>query len=105
MSKLESLRAQLAERDALLVLAENVLLAYKSGLVRVEREVEGVWGNEGDKAGLRGMLTEMEKKEGKDEREEEGSVGSGGKDAHVWGKTIWIDVSSLAGLVSLSKWI
>jgi hypothetical protein len=63
----------------------------------VEREAEGVWGKEGDKVGLREMLRGMRKKEGKDEREEEGSVDSEGKEAHVWDKTIWIDVSHLVG--------
>jgi hypothetical protein len=97
MSEPEPLKAQLAERDALLALAENIILAYRSGLVPVEAEAEGVWGREEDKAGLREVLRDMGRKRGKDSREEDGSVGSGGKDARAWGKTIWIDANHSAG--------
>jgi hypothetical protein len=67
MSEIDLLRASLAEKDALLSLAEDVILGYRSDLIPVEGETEGVWGRNEIELGW-GRCWLEKRKEGKDQR-------------------------------------
>jgi hypothetical protein len=60
MSEIDVLRAELTQSNALLALAEHVILGYKSGLIPVFRDSGGAWGKEKDQTGLREMLEREE---------------------------------------------
>jgi hypothetical protein len=94
MSDFHRLRAELDRSNRLLALAEDLILGYRTGLIRVETQAEGAWTREGDGAGLREMLDTLDREEKEKETTEgqaEDEIGRGEDD---WGMTTWISVSS-----------
>jgi hypothetical protein len=95
MSELELLKAKLAKQEALLALAEEVILGYKSGLIRVEKKVDGVWGREKDRSGVREMQMMIGMKQKKEKGGEDGEDLARSEAIESWGKLTWIKVSSV----------
>jgi hypothetical protein len=59
-AKIARLRAELARTKSLLLFAEDLLLAFQSGLFPPAKPAEGVWGQERDRAGLRAASNRRE---------------------------------------------